>query len=169
MKVLLVRAIYWFQGLFENPAELFESLGVERADHVLEIGCAIGYHTLPLGRIASEGKVYAVDVWEEGLAHLRRRAVSMGNIEVINGSGEAVELPEASLDWVVCFDTLHELVEPDVALQRWTRFLKKDGKLLCRDPIIPLERIGRLSGQRLRHVKTVQEIGLFVRYEASTN
>lgn len=168
MKLLLVRAIYWFQGLFENPVELFRSLGVERADHVLEIGCAIGYHTLPLARIASEGKVYALDVWEEGLTHLRRRAVSMGNIEAIVGSGEAVKLPEASLDWVVCFDTLHELPEPDVALRRWTRFLKEDGKLLYRDPIIPLERIGPLSGQRLCHEETLQETGLFVRNKSGS-
>jgi hypothetical protein len=69
-KLVVVRALYGLKGLIEDPEGQFRSLGVGKDDRILEIGCAIGYHTLPLARIARQGKVYAVDVWEEGLAHL---------------------------------------------------------------------------------------------------
>jgi SAM-dependent methyltransferase len=163
IKLLLARVIYWLKGLSESPAELFKALGVEKTDQILEIGCAIGYHTLPLARIASEGQVYAVDVWEEALAHLDRRAGSLDNVEVICRSGDAVEFPPGSLDKVVCFDTLHELDDPEQALRRWVGFLRPGGKLLYRDPIVPAARIGALSGGRLRGLEATYGVDVFVR------
>lgn len=162
MKLLAARALYWLKGLFENPAELFNALGVESDDRILEVGCATGYHTLPLARIASEGRVYAVDVWEEGLAHLERRAAPFDNVDVMRRSAGDVEWPDASLDKVVCFDTLHELGEPGEALKQWARLLKQDGELLYRDPIIPPERIGPLSEGRFRHSESVRGVDVFV-------
>ena len=112
MKLLIVRLVYWLKGLFDSPVELFQALGVRSSDRILEIGCAIGYQTLPFARIASNGRVYAVDIWEEGLAFLRRTTRSIENIEIICQSGEAVDLPPSSLDKVVCFNTLHDMRDP---------------------------------------------------------
>jgi len=43
-----VRLIYWLKGLSEDPVALFRELGVGESGNILEIGCAIGYHTIPL-------------------------------------------------------------------------------------------------------------------------
>ncbi len=162
IRLLLARFAYWGKGLFEDPGTLFEALGVERDDRILEVGPAIGYHTLPLARIASEGKVIVVDVWEEGLAYVARRAASVESIEVIHRSADAVELDAGSLDKVVCFDTLHELDSPEEALNTWARFLKAEGRLLYRDPVIPPEEIGPLSEGRFRHAGSVRGVDIFV-------
>lgn len=106
--------------------------------------------------------MYAVDIWEQALAHLKHRTASVDNVEIICRSAEALEFSPASLDKVVCFDTLHELPKPKEALKRWARFLKPGGKLLYRDPSIPSERIGSLSEGQLRHSESIRGVDVFV-------
>jgi ubiquinone/menaquinone biosynthesis C-methylase UbiE len=161
LKLLLARVLYGCKALFEDPVELFQALGVQSGDQVLEIGCAIGYHTFALARLASPGRVCAVDIWEEAIACLRSRIRPGQNIEAICRRAEAVELPAGSLDKVVCLDTLHDLPGPELAVQRWAGFLKEGGKLYYRDPLIPWERIAAFSEGRLRHTGEIQGIQVF--------
>jgi ubiquinone/menaquinone biosynthesis C-methylase UbiE len=163
MRLLIVRILYRLKGYFENPIGLFRELGVMSSDRILEIGCAIGYHTLPLAKIASNGRIYAVDIWDEGLALLRHRTSSIENIEIICQSGEAVDLAPSSFDKVVCFDTLHDIPESETAIVKWMGLLKKQGMLFYRDPMIPPERIPSLSSGKLRLVKNIKGISVFVR------
>jgi len=163
MKLFVVRMLYWVKNLFEDSRGLFSALGVESGDIVLEIGCAIGYHTLPLARIASPGKVYAVDIWEEGLAYLQHRTGADERIETICRGAELVELPPSSLDKVVCFDTLHDVPDFENAMIRWTGFLREGGKLLYRDPEIPADRIPALSKDKLHPEDTIEGIYVFLR------
>lgn len=135
MKLVLARILYRLRGLFEDPRELFEALGVESHDRILEIGCVIGYHTIPLARIATDGRVHAVDIWEEGLAYLKHRCRSHTNVESICCGAEAVELPLSSLDKLVCFDTLHAVSGFDQAVERWADFLGEGGTFLYRDTV----------------------------------
>jgi len=161
----IVRLIYWLKSFSENPVELFRALGIEESDSILEIGCAIGYHTFALAQIAvkGKGKIYAVDIWEEGLAHLKDRLQPDQHVEPILSSAGTVELPPSSLDKVVCFNTLHEVPNPDKALEKWTAFLKRGGEFLYLDPEIPPEKIQPLSKERLHHVRTVRGVHVFVR------
>jgi protein-L-isoaspartate O-methyltransferase len=160
LKLIVVRTIYRLKGFFEDPLELFRILGVEHSDRILEIGCAIGYHTVPLSKIAFKGRVYAVDIWEEGLSHLRR--MNLSNVTIISGC-EAVEMPPSSLDKVVWLDTLHEVINPGNVIESWTQFLKKGGKFFYRDPEISPDNIHILSKDRLRYVDTSKGVSIFVR------
>ncbi len=163
MKLTIARLLYGLKGLFDSPVEFFGALGVDRDDWILEVGCAIGYHTLPLATIAVDGKVCAVDTWEEALAYLEQRAVSFGNLQVVCCSVAALAFRRASFDKILCFDTLHELPEPTEAVTKWSAFLRRDGKLFFRDPVIPAEKIQALSKGRLHHAETARGIDVFVR------
>ncbi|RLE34274.1 hypothetical protein DRJ24_04140 [Candidatus Acetothermia bacterium] len=94
IKLLIVRGIYRLKSLQEDPAVVLKRLGVGNHDQILEIGCAIGHHTLALAEVAPDGRIYAVDVWEEGLRFLRRRIGPQRNIEVIHRSAEDVSPPD---------------------------------------------------------------------------
>jgi len=163
MKLTIARLLYGLKGLFDNPVELFRALGVDSDDWILEVGCAVGYHTLPLATIAADGKVCAVDIWEEALAYLEQRALSFGNLQVVCCSADALPFPRASFDKILCFDTLHELPEPTEAVTEWSAFLRRDGKLFFRDPVIPPEKIQALSKGRLHHVETARGVDIFIR------
>jgi hypothetical protein len=51
LKLILARLLYYWKALFENPVELFNRIGVGSTDHILKIGCAIGYHTTALAQV----------------------------------------------------------------------------------------------------------------------
>ncbi len=162
-KLIVIRAVYWLRGLFKNPVNLFETLGVEIDDEILEIGCAIGYHTFALARLAHSGKIFAVDISEEYLAHLKSKIQSEDNIQIIHCNAEAVAFPSYSLDKVMCFDTLHDIPDPEQVVLRWADFLKKEGKFCFCDPVIRPEQIDAFSKGKLRQVATVQGITVFIR------
>jgi ubiquinone/menaquinone biosynthesis C-methylase UbiE len=151
--------------MYEDPIKLFKRLGIEKNDKILEIGCAIGYHTFPLAKIASDGKIFAVDIWEEGLIYLRDkiREGKYKNIEIICCSAEDVQLPLSSLDKIVCFDTLHEVSNVELVVKKWTEFLKEGGKLFYRDPKIYFKRIQTLSQGKFSHVETINGVHIFLR------
>lgn len=161
VKLLLVRALYRLRSLREDPMDLFRELGVKADDRILEVGCAIGYHTLALAELASKGMVYAVDIWEEGLRFLHSHIGSRRNVELICRSAEEVELPPRSLDKIFCFDTLHELPLPGKALERWAGLLKEDGRLYFRDLKMPPQEVERLSQGRLQEMGTIRGISIF--------
>jgi len=161
LKLLLVRALYRLRSLREDPVKLFQELGVRSTDQILEIGCAIGYHTLALAELAREGKVYAVDIWEEGLRFLQSRLKPGQNVRLICRSAEELELPRGSLDKIFCFDTLHELPHPKKAVQRWADLLKEDGKFYFKDPKITPEQVERFSDGRLSKVDLKRGITVF--------
>jgi ubiquinone/menaquinone biosynthesis C-methylase UbiE len=149
--------------LFKDPVNLFQTLGVEIDDEILEIGCAIGYHTFGLVELVSSGKIFAVDISKEYLVHLKSKMQSKDNIRPIHGRAEAVEFPLASLDKVMCFDTLHDIPDPEQVVLRWADFLKKEGKFCFCDPVIRPEQIDAFSKGKLRQVATVQGITVFIR------
>jgi ubiquinone/menaquinone biosynthesis C-methylase UbiE len=163
LKLLLVRIIYRLKGLFENPVELFKTLGIESNDHILEIGCAIGYHSFALAKVASNGKIYAVDIWEEGLEHLKRNIKPGQNIEIIHSGAEAVDLPQSSVDKVVCFDTLHEVPDSENTLKKLIGFLKEGGKFYYRDPEISAQKIEENSEVKLSKEETVKRVHIFIK------
>jgi len=158
LKLSLVRVIYRVKGLFEDPLELFRECGVKENEKILEVGCAIGYHTLPLAELASSGKVYAVDVWEEGVEYLRRKAGVRNNIEILLTSAEKVNLDESSIDKVVCFDTLHEISDQKGAVGVWVRVLKRGGIVLYRDPVISAKVVEDISDGNLNYVGSVKGV-----------
>jgi SAM-dependent methyltransferase len=163
VKLAVVRLVYWIKGLFQDPVELFRDLGVQNDDRILEIGCALGYHTLALARVASNGKIYAVDVWEQGLVYLEKSAGSDGQIETICRAAEAVEFPRGSLDKIVCFDTLHEVPGFEEAVERWAAFLRAGGAFFYRDPTIPPDRVPQLSRGLLHYTSVIEGIHVFIR------
>ncbi|HDS28898.1 MAG TPA: class I SAM-dependent methyltransferase [Candidatus Acetothermia bacterium] len=162
-KLLIARIVYWLQGLRENPRDLFCELGVEPTDHVLEIGCALGYHTAPLASIVTRGKLCAVDVWREGIDHARTRIGSAHHVQLLCLSADTVSLPASSLDKIVCFDTLHALPDPAQAVKQWTTWLKPGGVLLYKDPEIPPDDVSVHAGGSLRCVNVVRGICMLSR------
>lgn len=157
----IARIVYWLKGLRETPQDLFCELGVEPTDHVLEIGCALGYHTTALAIIVNQGKLYAVDVWREGIEHTRSRLRSVSNVGLFCLSAEDVPLSASSLDKIVCFDTLHALPDPRIAVLQWIRWLRPGGRILYRDPEILATDILRHAAGSLTHLGQIRGVDVF--------
>ena len=116
-----------------NVAKIFEMAQISEGMHVADVGCHEGYLTFHLSRkVASKGKVYAVDVEEYRLddlkEHLEDRKVN--NVEVILGDYDNPKLPKGRLDAVIVMDTYHEIDEYMKVLAHIKKSLKPGGRLL---------------------------------------
>ena len=94
---------------------LFPALNLKPGEAVLDLGCGEGRYTLPVAaRVGPLGTVYAVDLWEEGLARLGEKAGQEGvaNIRVIHADvSRSLPLPDACLDVALMATVLHDLAE----------------------------------------------------------
>lgn len=118
-----------------DPGKVFGLLGLRRGIVMLDVGCGPGDYSLyasPL--IGNEGIIYAVDMWEEGIARLRERIVREGfsNIRPLVADAAHVPLAEDSVNVVFMATVLHDLVEARAAepvLAEARRVLREDGVL----------------------------------------
>ena len=119
-----------------EPDKLFATLQVQPGDVVLDLGCGAGRYSLPLARrLGAAGLVYAVDLWEEGLASLmdQARQEGLANIRtVLADVSHPLPLAAASVDLALLATVLHDLAEAGQAqgaLIELARLVKPGGRL----------------------------------------
>jgi ubiquinone/menaquinone biosynthesis C-methylase UbiE len=107
-------------------------LGLSSTDIVADIGCGIGYFTIPATEmINSENKVYALDTSEEMLAEVEKRAsfANVTNIVTIKTSEYDLTLPGESITFALLVNILHEIEDKMKFIREVKRILRKEGKL----------------------------------------
>ncbi len=103
---------------------------------VLDLGCGQGNYTLALAAaVGPEGVIYAVDLWEEGIAKLREEAAIRGFSQIrpiLADLRGPLPLEAASVDLGLLATVLHDLVEAGTAaraLEEAARLLKPGATL----------------------------------------
>lgn len=116
---------------------LIDLLPVEKGQMVLDLACGQGFYSIVLSQMAGEeGRIYALDLWEEGIGLLNRqiREENIRNITTLHADGAA--LTENGLkDLDVCFmaTVLHDFEEAGRAMEvlEQVRQVLKPGGRLC--------------------------------------
>lgn len=145
---------WWLLPAFDNPLRkaLHEPEGilapyVRPGDTALDVGCGMGYFTLPLARLvqgagdqadgrAAHGRVIAADLQPEMLAGLRRRAERAGllnAIQFVQAAPDHIGV-DCPLDFVLAFWMVHEVRRPDGFLEEIYGALKPSGRMLIVEP-----------------------------------
>lgn len=125
--------------LFQNPQKILSPY-IENGMKVLDVGCAMGFFSLPLARmVGSNGKVICVDVQEKMIKSLKRRAQKAGLLDRIDpricsknslGIGDLVE----EIDFALAFAVVHEVPNPLAFFSEIYEALKQTGKILVAEP-----------------------------------
>lgn len=107
----------------------------------MDIGCGMGFFTLPMAGIAGEsGMVIAVDLQPQMLDGLKGNAARAGveNItpHLCAPDSLRVEAWNSSVDFALLFWMLHEVPDPDRLLREVCAALRPGGKLLFAEPIV---------------------------------
>lgn len=122
--------------LIQDPERILSGL-VTPGQVVADIGCGIGYFTIPLARmVGTQGQVLAIDLQERMLAGVRRRAAKAGLSERIQlclatPAGLGVEGP---VDFVLTFYMVHEVPDQERFLGEIHALLKPGGHWLLVEP-----------------------------------
>ncbi len=138
---------WWLGWLLASPLrKLLQDSAEVLAPHVregmtvLEPGPGMGFFTLELARrVGPRGRVVAVDLQEEMLRGLRRRAARAGLAERIETRRAAerslgVDDLAGRVDLVLAFAMVHELPDADRFFAEVRRALRPGGRLLLAEP-----------------------------------
>ena len=135
---------WWLLPTFDNPLRRlihnpYRMLGglVHSGQTVVDLGCGMGYFSIPLARmVGPQGKVICVDVQQQMLDGLRRRAARAGVLSQITlHRCEPTQLGLAEpADFVLAFWMLHEVPDQTAFLAEIAAHLKPKGRLLIVEP-----------------------------------
>jgi ubiquinone/menaquinone biosynthesis C-methylase UbiE len=137
---------WWLAYFFDNPVRRIihppESvLGglIRTGQTALDIGCGMGYFTLAMAdMVGPQGRVFAVDIQEQMLARVMKRAEKRGLQGRIHPhKGELSTLGQTgSVDFAVAFWMVHEVPDRLEFLKSVRQTLKPGGCFLVAEPLI---------------------------------
>ena len=114
----------------ERTSVLIPELRLKPGQVVCDLGCGNGYHALLMAPlVAPGGKVIGVDIQQEMLDDLKRRAAlaKAANVETLLGAVHDPRLPEGSCDLILLVDVYHEFSHPEHMLAAMRKALKPGG------------------------------------------
>ena len=125
-------------GGFLHPEEIIKQFNINKNAQIADFGCGSGYFSIPLAKVAEEGKVYALDVLKEVLESVSSRMKFEGifnietrrcNLEIPNDS----KLEDNSIDFVFLINILFQINNMDGIIKEAKRVLKMNGKIIIID------------------------------------
>jgi SAM-dependent methyltransferase len=125
--------------LLENPERILAP-HVRPGTRVLEVGCGMGFFTLPLARlVGEEGRVVSVDIQPRMLEALQRRARRAGveqrvEARLCGPEGLGLAADAGTIDLAVLIHVLHELPDAGAALGEIHTTLTPEGRVLLIEP-----------------------------------
>lgn len=125
--------------LYQNPKAILAPY-VREGTATLDIGCAMGFFSLPLAEmVGPRGRVVCVDMQERMLAGLRRRAGKAGLLDRIetrlcHKDSLCLNGLEGKIDFALAFAVLHEVPGASAFFRGVHGALSRHGKLLLAEP-----------------------------------
>jgi len=159
----------------EDPGVVIDALALRDGEVVADLGAGSGYFTFRIApRVGRAGRVLAVEIQDEMLETIRRRAVALKvtNVEEIKGSETDPKLPASGVDLVLMVDVYHELAYPFEVMTKVYQALKPGAEVVFveyrkEDPRIPIKEVHKMSvdqlkkemkAVRLSYVRTVETL-----------
>jgi precorrin-6B methylase 2 len=152
----------------ERPTEVVAALGLRGGEIVADLGAGSGYFTFRIApKVGERGKVLAVDIQDEMLETIRRRAAALKvtNVAEVKGSETDPKLPANSVDVVLMVDVYHELAYPFEVMAKVRDALKPGGRVVFveyrkEDRQVPIKEVHKMSLEQIEKEMAVVALSL---------
>jgi ubiquinone/menaquinone biosynthesis C-methylase UbiE len=131
----LMSLTYKFRDFRLPRMHILKEVGIKSGFQVLDYGCGPGSYVLPLARLIGEsGQIYALDLHPLAIQAVQKIAFKhhLRNVQTINSDCQTGLAP-SSIDIILLYDILHDLVDPNGVLGELHRVLKLKGILSVSD------------------------------------
>ena len=125
--------------LLYSPEDILKS-HIRAGMNVLDVGCGMGFFSLPIARLVGEtGTVVCVDLQERMIKGLVRRSKKAGLLDRIDArisQKNSLMLNDIAekIDFVLAFAVVHEVPDKERLLSEIRNTMKEGGKLLIAEP-----------------------------------
>jgi ubiquinone/menaquinone biosynthesis C-methylase UbiE len=142
------RVCPWWMGYFlivplrrfyQSPGKILSPY-IKSEMTVLEIGPGMGYFTLPMARmVGGKGKIICVDIQEQMLNGLKRRARRAGmadRITTVKASADSLKIDDfaGQVDFALAFAVVHEVPDQENLFREIYQAMKEGSLLLVSEP-----------------------------------
>ena len=150
----------------EHPEIVMDALDLHEGEVVADLGAGSGFFTFRIAkRVGKSGKVLAIDIQDEMIDTIRRRAneLAVANVEEVRASETDSHLRGGSVDIVLMVDVYHELAYPYEVMTKVREALKPGGRVVFveyrqEDPRVPIKEVHKMSVEQLD--KEMKVVGL---------
>ncbi len=139
---------FWLNRPFSHPetagkhlerfGHLLSTMSIREGDRVVDFGCGTGWTSIMLARMGAE--VVAMDIAPESLAIGREASLrqlpeeARARLSFRTYGGDAIELDDASVDFVIVYDAFHHFPNPKTILEEFHRILGPQGRFGFAEP-----------------------------------
>ncbi len=126
--------------LIHNPEKILKPY-VKEGMKVLDIGCAMGFFSIPLAyMVGANGRVICVDIQKEMFQVLERRVKRAGlseRVETRISCDDSLNIDglKEEIDFVLAFAVVHEVSDASKLFSEVYKAMKSSGKLLMVEPV----------------------------------
>ncbi|BCZ44402.1 methyltransferase type 11 [Clostridium gelidum] len=114
------------------PDETLINLGLHEGDVMADIGCGIGYFTIPASKIVGDnGKIFAMDILPELLqdVKIKIKGNNISNVEIILTEENDLKLEDDKVTFAFISTVLHEADKKENFLNEIKRIISPKGKI----------------------------------------
>jgi len=119
---------------WQKPDEVIKAIGLSVHSTIADIGSATGYFSVRFARVATEGKVFGVDIENNMVDYLNARAgrENFSNLTSILGEPDDPKIPE-KVDIVFICNTYHHIEKRESYFRNLHQYLTSNGRLVIVD------------------------------------
>ena len=101
-----------------DPSRFWSAISLQPGMTIMDLACGQGRYTLEMARkVGHDGRIIAIDLWEEGIARIERSAQTTGlRIEThVADAGKGLPVEDQCVDLCLMATVLHDLVHDGTA------------------------------------------------------
>ena len=100
---------------------------------VLSLGCGDGYLEEELASVSK--KMVGIDISKKQIELARKKNANKKNVSFLVADAENLDFPDSSFDVILSYGLLHHLPNPEKAIKKSLKFLKKGGHFFAFEPV----------------------------------